>query len=105
MQKKKKKKKRPRSCKALRKNIRRLRGANERNSKLQTTVKNLEDKALYLEAYSRRENIKFENIPEATQENTDKEVTESEFYIIFCVNTILFSILYWKFFVFVSSVT
>ena len=38
-----------------------------------SNFKLIEDKNLYLEAYSRRENIKFENIPE---EETNKEDTE-----------------------------
>lgn len=43
------------------------------NDELRAKVKLIEDKNLYLEAYSRRENIKFENIPE---EGTGKEDTE-----------------------------
>ena len=43
------------------------------NDELRAKVKLSEDKNLYLEAYSRRENIKFENIPE---EGTGKEDTE-----------------------------
>lgn len=44
------------------------------NDELRANFKLIEDKNLYLEAYSRRENIKFENIPE---EETDKEDTET----------------------------
>ena len=43
------------------------------NDELRANFKLIEDKNLYLEAYSRRENIKFENILE---EETDKEDTE-----------------------------
>ena len=46
------------------------------NSELDDKIKDLETKNLYLEAYSRRENIKFENIPEddsrAAGENTEE---------------------------------
>lgn len=44
------------------------------NDDFHARVKELEDKNLYLEAYSRRENLKFENIIE---EGPDKEDTES----------------------------
>ena len=47
------------------------------NDDLQAKLKETEDKNLYLEAYSRRENIIFENILQAT----DKEDTESVFRI------------------------
>ena len=43
------------------------------NDELRANFKLIEDKNLYLEAYSRRENIKFENIPE---QETNKEDTE-----------------------------
>ena len=43
-------------------------------NELRANVKLIEDKNLYLEAYSRHENIKFENIPE---EETNKEDTET----------------------------
>ena len=43
------------------------------NDDLQAKLKEIEDKNLYLEAYSRRENIIFENIRQAT----DREDTES----------------------------
>ena len=47
------------------------------NDDLQAKLKEIEDKNLYLEAYSRRENVIFENILQAT----DKEDTESVFRI------------------------
>ena len=37
-----------------------------KNAELDSNIKELENKNLYLEAYSRRENIKFENIQEGT---------------------------------------
>ena len=43
------------------------------NDELRANFKLIEDKNLYLEAYSRRENVKFENIPE---QETNKEDTE-----------------------------
>ena len=43
------------------------------NDDLQAKLKEIEDKNLSLEAYSRRENIIFENVPQAT----DKKDTES----------------------------
>ena len=43
------------------------------NDELRANLKLIEDKNLYLESYSRRENIKFEKTPE---EETDKEDTE-----------------------------
>ena len=43
------------------------------NDELRANFKLIENKNLYLEAYSRRENIKFENIPE---QETNKEDTE-----------------------------
>lgn len=45
------------------------------NQSLNNTIKELESKNLYLEAYSRRENIKFENINEF-EDGSDKEDTE-----------------------------
>ena len=45
----------------------------EANDDLQAKLKEIEDKNLYLEAYSRRENIIFEHVLQAT----DKEDTES----------------------------
>ena len=51
----------------------RLAAVEEENGKLHASLKEIENKNLYLEAYSRRENIKFENIPE---DFTDKEDTE-----------------------------
>ena len=47
----------------------------EENRELSAKIKDLETKKLYLEAYSRRENIKFENINEF-EEGSDKEDTE-----------------------------
>ena len=49
-----------------------LRNLEEENLKLGVRIKELEDQQLYLEAYSRRENLKFENIPEddASREDT-----------------------------------
>ena len=47
----------------------------EANRELTARIKDLETKHLYLEAYSRRENIKFENINEF-EEGSDKENTE-----------------------------
>ena len=49
-------------------------------NELRDKVRELEDKNLYLEAYSRRENIKFENIPEQA---SHKEDTESVYSAIF----------------------
>ena len=43
------------------------------SEQLRNTLKEVQDKNLYLEAYSRRENIKFENIPE---DISSKEETE-----------------------------
>ena len=51
-----------------------LASVEKENGKLRGLLKEVEDKNLYLEAYSRRENIKFENIPE---EPTGKEDTET----------------------------
>ena len=47
----------------------------EENRELSAKIKGLETKNLYLEAYSRMENIKFENINEF-EEGSDKENTE-----------------------------
>ena len=47
----------------------------EAKRELTARIKDLETKNLYLEAYSRRENIKFENIKEF-EEGSDKENTE-----------------------------
>ena len=41
------------------------------NDELRANLKLIEDKNLYLEAYSRRENINFENIPEEDAEDTE----------------------------------
>ena len=43
------------------------------NSHLDNKIKDLETKNLYLEGYSRRENIKFENINEADNDDEDTE--------------------------------
>ena len=45
------------------------------NDELRANFKLIEDKNLYLEAYSRRENIKFENIPEEETNKEDREMT------------------------------
>ncbi|CAH3177618.1 unnamed protein product, partial [Porites lobata] len=45
------------------------------NDELRANFKLIEDKNLYLEAYSRRENIKFENIPEQETNKEDTEMT------------------------------
>ncbi|CAH3178938.1 unnamed protein product [Porites lobata] len=44
------------------------------NDELRANFKLIEDKNLYLEAYSRRENIKFENIPEDEPNKEDTEM-------------------------------
>ena len=43
------------------------------NNHLDNKIKGVESKNLYLEAYSRRENIKFENISEDDNDDEDKE--------------------------------
>ena len=48
------------------------------NNKLSALVKEIENKNLYLEAYSRRENVKFENIPEEDPKE-DKEMVLRSF--------------------------
>ena len=50
-----------------------LKNIQKENEALDAQLKELEDKNLYLEAYSRRENLKFENI----MEEEDKENTEA----------------------------
>jgi len=50
-----------------------LKGLEEENLKLGARIKEVEDNNLYLEAYSRCENLKFENIPE---DNLSREDTE-----------------------------
>ena len=49
----------------------------KKNDELRASFKLIEDKNLYLETYSRRKNVKFENIPE---EETNKEDTEMAFW-------------------------
>ena len=46
----------------------------EENFKLGARIKEVEDQHLYLEAYSRRENLKFENIPENVESGEDTEL-------------------------------
>ena len=41
-----------------------LKSLEKENFKLGSRIKEVEEQHLYLEAYSRRENLKFENIPE-----------------------------------------
>ena len=48
-------------------------GVDKGMNELRDKVRELEDKNLYLEAYSRRENIKFENIPEQASHKEDIE--------------------------------
>ena len=48
-----------------------------KEQKCQAKMEELETKDLYLEAYSRRENIKFTNIRESTTENEKQEDTEA----------------------------
>ena len=48
-----------------------------KNAELDSNIKDLENKNLYLEAYSRRENIKFENIQEETRHGAHQEDTEN----------------------------
>ena len=55
------------------KRIQKLEDDTKSSDELRANFKLIEDKNLYLEAYSRLENIKFENIPE---EETNKEDTE-----------------------------
>ena len=47
-----------------------------KNAELDSNIKELENKNLYLESYSRRENIKFENIQEETGHGAHQEDTE-----------------------------
>ena len=47
------------------------------NNKLSALVKDIENKNLYLEAYSRRENVKFENIPEEDPKEDTEMVLRS----------------------------
>ena len=46
-------------------------------AELDSNIKELENKNLYLKAYSRRENIKFENIQEETGHGAHQEDTEN----------------------------
>ena len=48
-----------------------------KNAELDSNIKELENRNLYLEAYSRRENIKFENIQEETGHGAHQEDTEN----------------------------
>ena len=50
-----------------------LKSLEEENFKLGAIIKELEDQHLYLEAYSRRENLKFENISENVASGEDTE--------------------------------
>ena len=49
----------------------------KKNAEFDSNIKELENKNLYLEAYSRRENIKFENIQEETGHGAHQEDTEN----------------------------
>lgn len=49
----------------------------QKGEKLEERIAELENKNLYLEAYSRRENIKFENIEEEPDPNRNQEDTET----------------------------
>ena len=49
----------------------------KKNNELESNIKELENKSLYLEAYSRRENIKFENIQGETGHGAHQEDTEN----------------------------
>ena len=48
-----------------------------KNNELENNIKELENKSLYLEAYSRRENIKFENIQEENGYGAHQQDTEN----------------------------
>ena len=50
-----------------------LKSLEEENFKLGARIKEVEDQHLYLEAYSRNENLKFENIPENVASGEDTE--------------------------------
>ena len=56
-----------------------LRNLEEKNLKLGARIKEVEDQHLYLEAYSRRENLKFENIPEDDAGREDTELVLRSF--------------------------
>jgi len=51
----------------------RITALEKENNELRILVKEIEDKNLYLEAYSRRENVKFENIPEERDRNGSED--------------------------------
>ena len=50
-----------------------LKSLEKENFKLGSRIKEVEEQHLYLEAYSRRENLKFENIPESVASGEDTE--------------------------------
>ena len=54
-----------------------LEALEKENNKLSALVKEIENKNLYLEAYSRRENVKFENIPEEDPKEDTEMVLRS----------------------------
>ena len=56
-----------------------LKSLEEENLKLGARIKEVEDQHLYLEAYSRRENVKFENIPEDDASREDTELVLRSF--------------------------
>ena len=56
-----------------------LRNLEEENFKLGARIKEVEDQHLYFEAYSRRENLKFENIPEDDVSREDTELVLHSF--------------------------
>ena len=56
-----------------------LRNPEEENLKLGARIEEVEDQHFYLEAYSRRENLKFENIPEDDASREDTELVLRSF--------------------------
>ena len=56
-----------------------LKRLEEENFKLGARIKEVEDQHLYLEAYSRRENLKLENIPENVESREDTELVLHSF--------------------------
>ena len=56
-----------------------LKSLEEENFKLGARIKEVEDQHLYLEAYSRHENLKFENIPESVESGEDTELALRSF--------------------------
>ena len=56
-----------------------LKTQEEENIKLGGRIKEIEDQHLYLEAYSRRDNLKFENIPEDHESRGDSELVLRSF--------------------------